>query len=100
MLRDCPFRHETLSEKRFEFLRELVPNLRRLAIMGNVSYPSTALEMSEIKATATALGIAATVVEIQRADDIVQAFQTLKDAVDAVFVCNDALVNANYARIN
>jgi ABC-type uncharacterized transport system substrate-binding protein len=89
-----------LVGKRLEFLRELVPGLRRLAIMGNVSYPSTALEMGEVQTTANTLGLAATQVEIRRSEDISPAFEKLKEEAQAVFVCSDALVNANYVRIN
>jgi putative tryptophan/tyrosine transport system substrate-binding protein len=89
-----------LVSNRLVYLREVVPNLHRLAIMGNVSYPSTALEMSEVQATAGRLGIAANMVEIRVADDIAPAVEAQKDKAQALFVCNDALVNANHVRIN
>jgi putative ABC transport system substrate-binding protein len=89
-----------LVGKRLQYLREVVPDLRRLAIMGNVGYPSTALEMSEVQATASTLGIEPTTVEIRHPDDIAPAFGALKDGTQALFVCNDALVNANHLRIN
>ena len=41
-----------LSGKRLEFLREVVPDLRRLAIIGNNDLPAAALEMREIEAKA------------------------------------------------
>src|SRR5229473_1731424 len=68
--------------KRLEFLREVVPGLRRLAILGNVSYPSTALEMGEVQTMATTLGIAATKVEIRRLDmrDLSQLLAHVHDA--------------------
>src|SRR5262249_21639939 len=34
-----------LVSKRVEFLRELLPHLRRVAVMGNVSYPAALQEM-------------------------------------------------------
>src|SRR5262249_9839613 len=39
-----------LAGKRIELLREVVPGLRRLAIMGNVDNPFVALEMGEVQA--------------------------------------------------
>src|SRR6266478_9535557 len=36
--------------KRLELLREVVPDLRRLAIMANVGFPEAALEMREVEA--------------------------------------------------
>ncbi|MET0669939.1 MAG: ABC transporter substrate binding protein [Xanthobacteraceae bacterium] len=38
--------------------------------------------------------------EIRRAEDIASALGALKNGVQALYVCADALVNANHARIN
>jgi putative tryptophan/tyrosine transport system substrate-binding protein len=43
--------------KRLEFLREVVPSLRRLAIMGNVGNPGAVLDMREVEATVRMLGL-------------------------------------------
>src|SRR5437867_5447503 len=43
--------------KRLELLREVVPGLRRLAIMANVGYPGAVLEMGEVHAAARTLGL-------------------------------------------
>ena len=45
-----------LASKRLELLREVVPGLRRLAILGNVGYPSAVVEMGEVQAMARTLG--------------------------------------------
>jgi putative ABC transport system substrate-binding protein len=89
-----------LAGKRVEILRELLPSLRRLAIMANVGYAAAALEMSEVRAAARALGLDAATLEIRRAEDIAPAFEGLKGRADALYVCPDALVNANRMRIN
>jgi hypothetical protein len=39
-----------LAGKRLELLREVVPGLRRLAIMANVGNPFTVLELGEVQA--------------------------------------------------
>jgi putative ABC transport system substrate-binding protein len=41
-----------LAGKRLEILREALPNLQRLAIIGDVGYASSVLEMSEVQAAA------------------------------------------------
>jgi ABC-type uncharacterized transport system substrate-binding protein len=89
-----------LAGKRVELLRDVVPRLRRLAIILNVSYPSAVLEMGEVQAAARALGIEVATLEIQRAEDIAPAFAALKGQVDALYVVVDALVVANLTRIN
>jgi putative tryptophan/tyrosine transport system substrate-binding protein len=89
-----------LTAKRLELLREVVPNLRRLAIMANVTYPAAALEMHEVAATARTLGLDVDMLEIRRADDITPAFETLKGGTAALYVCTEPLVLANRTRIN
>jgi putative ABC transport system substrate-binding protein len=86
--------------KRLELLREFVPGLRHLAILANVSAPGSVLEMREVQAAARTLGLEATTLEIQRAQDIVPSFDTLNDWAEALYVCTDPLVLTNRARIN
>jgi putative ABC transport system substrate-binding protein len=88
-----------LAAKRLEILRELVPGLRRLAILANVT-PATALEIREVNAAAKTLGLEAVTMEIHRAEDIPHAFDVFKGSVDAVYVCGDPLANVNKSRIN
>jgi putative ABC transport system substrate-binding protein len=85
--------------KRVEILRELVPRLRHLAIMADFTTPGSVLEMGEVQAAARPLGIEVAPLPIQRAEDIGPAFATLKGRVEALYVVNNALVNANRARI-
>ena len=89
-----------IASKRVEILRELIPDLRRMAIIGNVEYEGAVREIGEVQAAATKLGLNADVLEIRHARDIVPAFETLKSGTQALYVCPDALVNANHARIN
>jgi len=86
--------------KRLEFLREVVPGLRRLAIMANVGNPASVLEKGEAQATARELGLEVTTSEIRRAEDIAPAFEALKDRADALYLCPDPLTNTNRTRIN
>ncbi len=89
-----------LAGKRLELLREVVPGLRRLAIMAHISSPNSAKEMREVQATARTLGIEVATLEIQRAEDIAPAFEGLNSRADALYVCGDPLVNTNRIRIN
>ena len=86
--------------KKLEFLREVVPGLRRLAIMANVGNPASVLEMREVQATARTLGLEITTSEIRRAEDIASAFEALRDRADALYLCPDPLMNTNRTRIN
>jgi putative ABC transport system substrate-binding protein len=86
--------------KRLELLRELMPGIRRLAIMGNVDNPVSVLEMREIGAACASLGLEVDALEIRRTADIVPAFEALKRGAEALYVQADPLVIANQIRIN
>ena len=88
------------GSKKLGLLREAVPGLRRLALLGNVGYPAAVLEMSEVQAAARTLDLDVTRLEIRRAQDIAPAFTALKDRVDALYICTDALTASNRNRIN
>jgi ABC-type uncharacterized transport system substrate-binding protein len=89
-----------VAGKRLALLREVVPGLRRLAIMANVGYPSGVQEMGEVESAARMLGLDPVALEIRRAEDIAPAFESLKDRADALYVVGDALVITHRVRIN
>jgi putative ABC transport system substrate-binding protein len=88
-----------LAGKRLELLREVVPSLRRLAIMADGSNPGAALEMSQVQAAAHTLDVDAVTLDVRRVDDIALAFETLKDRADGLYVVTDPLIIANRIRI-
>jgi len=89
-----------LASKRLELLREVVPGLRRLAILGNVGNPVVVLEMGEVQTAAHTLGLEGVTFEIRRAEDIAPAFEALKGRTDAIYVVAEPLVLTNRARIH
>ncbi len=86
--------------KRLELLREAVPTLRRLAVMGNVENAAVVSELKEVEVTARSVGIEVVVSELRRADDIEPAFQQFVGKADALYVGADALAIVNRVRIN
>ena len=89
-----------LAAKRLELLREVVPGLRRLAIMANIDYPAVVLEMREFQAAADTLGLEVATLEIRRGEDIVPAFEAIEGRTDALYGCADPLVVTHQVRIN
>src|SRR5262245_30435869 len=89
-----------LVSKRLELLREVVPRLRRLAILSNVSNPLGVLEMREVQATAHTLGLEVATSEIRQAADITPAFDALMGRADALYVVAGPLITTNRIRIN
>jgi putative ABC transport system substrate-binding protein len=86
--------------KRIELIREVIPNLRRLGIMVNASFPDAVREVGQIRPAAVLLGLDVTDCEIRRAEDIVLAFEQLKSRADALYVVGDALTATNRVHIN
>src|SRR5262245_35029969 len=89
-----------LAGKRLELFREVVPDLRRLAIMAHVGNPGAVLELAEVRAAARALGLEVATLEIRRAEDIAPAFEALNGRVDALYIETDALIFTHRIRIN
>jgi len=88
-----------LAGKRLELLREVVPQLRRLAIIFNAGNAQPVLEMRETEAAARTLGIEVVPLEIRRVADFSPAFQAFRGNADALYVAIDQLMVANLMRI-
>jgi putative tryptophan/tyrosine transport system substrate-binding protein len=88
-----------LAGKRLELLCEVIPRLRRLAIIFDAGYPAAARGNKEVQAAASTLGIEVAPHEIRRAEDIASVFYALKGHADALYVVENALVSANSVQI-
>jgi putative ABC transport system substrate-binding protein len=86
--------------KRLELLREVLPDLHRLAIMVSVSFPEAEQEARDVQVISKRLGLDVVTSEIRRAEDISSAFRALKGQAEALYVTADALANSNRMRIN
>jgi putative tryptophan/tyrosine transport system substrate-binding protein len=89
-----------LAGKRLELLREVVPGLRRLAILTNVDYAAAVLETGDVQDAARTLGVDVVKFDIQRAEDIPPAFDALKNHVQALYLPSDAILFSNRIRIS
>jgi putative ABC transport system substrate-binding protein len=89
-----------LAGKRIEILRELLPGLGRLAVLGDIGYRASKLEIAEVQAVARRLGFEVTKLEVQKGADIAPALESLHGGVDALYVCTGPLINTNRIIIN
>jgi putative ABC transport system substrate-binding protein len=71
-----------LAGKRLELLREVVPALRRLAILANAGNPVTLRDMREVEAAAGLLGLTVVTLEIRHMEDIAPGFEAHKARTD------------------
>jgi putative ABC transport system substrate-binding protein len=89
-----------LAAKRLELLREVFPNLRRLAVMANADFSGGVFERNTIDAAARTLGLELVSLPIRRAEDIASAFEGLKARAEALYTIADPLANTHRLRIN
>jgi putative ABC transport system substrate-binding protein len=89
-----------LSSKRLELLREVVSDLRQLAILVNAAYPAAVAEIGGVQAAARRLGLEVATLEIRRAEDIAPAFEALKGRAQALYIAPDPLIFAHRIQIN
>jgi len=89
-----------LAGKRLELMREVVPDLRRLAIMVNAAYPPAMRELNEVETAAQLLGIETIALKIWQAADIAPAFEVLNGRAEGLYVVGESLTSANQVRIS
>src|SRR5262245_15469778 len=95
------FQSNDVAGKRVDLLRAVIPDMKRLAMLGNAGNPNVMLEIREVASAAQKLGLQVARLEVRRAGDILPAFESLKtDGADALYVCVEPLVNANRIKIN
>jgi putative ABC transport system substrate-binding protein len=92
-----------IAGKRLELFREVVPGLRRLAIVANVGSPDRnpdpVLEMRELQTAVAKLGLDAVTLEVREPGDIARAIEGLKGRAELLYVVADPLLNSNNAQI-
>ena len=88
-----------LGTKRLELLREMIPDLRRVAVMANPVNPSTNLEIEEVQLAARQFGIDVSVLQVKRAEDIGPAIESSKGRVEGLYVVIDPLMSVNQDKI-
>ena len=89
-----------LAAKRLELLLEAVPGVRRVGILVDVGNPVNVEEARQVQAAADKLGLEGFPIAIRLAEDIVPAFDGLKNRADALLVVANPLILSNIVRIN
>jgi putative ABC transport system substrate-binding protein len=89
-----------LAGYRLELLHEVVPSVRRVALLGNVGSPLILLEMKAAEEAAPKLGLEVFRLGVTKTEDIEPAIESLKGRADALYVCTDPLISTNRVRIN
>jgi putative ABC transport system substrate-binding protein len=90
------FMSAELNGKRIELLRDLVPGLRRVAVIGHPQHPGVHLERAASEQTAERLGVAISYFPTRTHDDLVAAFAAMDaDLPQAISLLPDAFTIQN-----
>jgi putative ABC transport system substrate-binding protein len=89
-----------VAGKRLELLREIVPDLRRLAVLADTDNPFVKLDVSQLRQAGAGLGVEVATFEMRRGEDIDPAFEALKSRAQALYVPATPVAMVNRVRIN
>jgi putative ABC transport system substrate-binding protein len=85
-----------ISGKQLELLKEIVPRLSRVAVLGNSTVPGNDQALKETELAAGAFGVKLQYVDIQNPKEIETAFRTAsKGHAEAVLVLGSQVVTSN-----
>ncbi len=89
-----------ISGKRLELLKEIVPRLSRVAVLGCSTCPAEAQTLKEVKVAARTLGIQLQYLEVQAPKDIETSFQAAtKGRADAVLVLSSPVADSQRTQL-
>jgi ABC-type uncharacterized transport system substrate-binding protein len=87
-----------LAMKRVELLKEVVPQLSRLAVLGNPAHPAYASQLKTIETGARSLGVQLDIIAVRGPNDFEAAFKTARRA-QALIQLDDVLLTTHRTRL-
>jgi putative tryptophan/tyrosine transport system substrate-binding protein len=89
-----------LSQKRLEFLKEVVPNLDRVAVLSNPGNPAVILALQETQAAAQALGLTLHSVDVHEPSEIDLALSAIaREPPGALVLLIDTMIHSQRVTI-
>jgi putative ABC transport system substrate-binding protein len=89
-----------LSGKQMELLKEIVPKLSRVAVLGSSTNPGNALALKEIELATAALKVKLQYLDVLDSKDIEPAFRAAsKEGVEAILVLGSPVLNIERKRV-
>jgi putative ABC transport system substrate-binding protein len=89
-----------IAGKRLEMLRELIPDLNRVAILANATNPGAIRELNEVEKAAKQIGLQAVALMVRNPEDLAPAIDAAHHKAQALFVTSDGFLNNNRVLIN
>lgn len=90
-----------MSGKQLELLKEIVPKLSRVAVLGNATQPGNPQALREINIDADGFGLQVQYLEVRGPKDIEPAFrEASKERADAVLVLSTTIIYFNRRQVS
>ncbi|HEV8532486.1 MAG TPA: ABC transporter substrate-binding protein [Methylomirabilota bacterium] len=93
------FNSADLAGKRLELLRELVPKLRRVAVLSYPAHPTNAVQLKGAEVAARTLGMQFEQVPVRGPNDFDAAFRAVRNAADGLLYIDTPLFTTHGARL-
>jgi len=90
---------DELTAKRLQLLKELTPDLRRVAYLHDMANPVAAPQWQELQMAAQSLSIQTAIIDVRKPEDIATAIEAASRRGDAIVVGNDAVTHASRQQI-
>jgi putative ABC transport system substrate-binding protein len=87
-----------MAAKRMQLFKELVPTMKRVAMLSHPSHPTNGMQLREAEAAARTLGVQVDVVPVRGADDLGPALKALR-GIDGVLHTDTPLFVTYRARL-
>src|SRR5690242_5241720 len=87
-----------MAAKRVQLFKELVPTMKRVAMLSHPSHPTNGMQLREAEAAARTLGVQVDGVPVRGADDLVPALKALR-GIDGVLHTETPLFVTYRARL-
>jgi putative ABC transport system substrate-binding protein len=89
-----------IGAKRLELLKETLPKIRRVVVLGNPRNPAYKTQLAEVQAAAKLLELQLQIVQSRAPEEFATAFSAMtKEHTPALLVLTDAMFNAQRQRI-
>ena len=87
-----------MAGKRVQLLKDLVPTLKRVAMLSHPAHPTNAVQLQGAEAAARAVGVQLEAVAVRGADDLASALRAIR-GIDGVLHADTPLFVTNRARL-
>src|ERR1700730_12654095 len=92
--------HPELSTKQLDLLKQIAPNISRVAVLWNAANPAKLADWRELEPAAETVGVALRSIEFRRPEDFDDAFAAIIETrPDAILTLGDPLTVTMRARL-